>query len=109
MQTEEDVQMAWGITYLVKGFEDAYTLDCSNIESEVKVWWDDLVAQDTVATPNVRQEEPVEPMTDEAQFTTALFEGIYEILTDFSILVGAMEIYIDSSTALDQISKGKFF
>ena len=111
MQTEEDVQMAWGITYLVKGFEDAYTLDCSNIESEVKVWWDDLVAEtDTAAAPKVRQEEEAEePMTDEAQFTTALFEGVYEVLTDFSILIGAMEIYIDSSTALDNIAKGKFF
>ena len=48
-------------------------------------------------------------MTEGAVFTTALFEGIYEILTDFSILVGALEIYIDSSSALDNISKGKFF
>ena len=56
MQTEEDVQMAWGITYLVKGFEDAYTIDCSNIEADIKTWWDELTAQEeqVVAAPKVR-------------------------------------------------------
>ena len=110
--------MAWGITYLVKGFEDAYNIDCTNIESELSVWWTDLIAEEEAAASPIvsrsspivsQEEEELEPMTDEAQFTTALFEGIYEVLTDFSILVGAMEIYIDSSTALENIAKGLFF
>ena len=41
MATESEVHMAWGITYLVKGFEEAYSLDCSTFETDVNNWADD--------------------------------------------------------------------
>jgi hypothetical protein len=41
MTTEEEVHMAWGITYLVKGFEMAYSIDCSSLESDVNGWLED--------------------------------------------------------------------
>ena len=42
MSTDEDVMMAWAITYLIKGFESIYTIDCSNIEQEAADWFDSL-------------------------------------------------------------------
>ena len=42
MQTEDEVYMAWGVTYMVKGFEVAYNIDCSNIETEANEWLEEV-------------------------------------------------------------------
>ena len=38
-----------------------------------------------------------------------VFEVVYDVLNDFSIVIGAFEIYIDSSSALKTFTEGKYF
>ena len=106
MKTEEDVQMAWGITYLVKGFETAYNTDCTNFESDVNSLFqtDSSFNLFDFSWLNFNSEKPLllvgQDAADQAAYTTFVFEGIYAVFKDFSIVVGALEIYIDSSSAI---------
>lgn len=121
MKTEEEVHMAWGITYLVKGFETLYNVDCSNIETEVNDGIQTVVdwIDDALTTVGLKGQLPIainvegaivkQDATYDAEFTEMVFEAVYEVLTDFSLVIGAVEIYINSSSALETFQEGKYF
>ena len=54
--------MAWGVTYMVKGFEVAYQINdrCENIEDEADVWFDEVFTWLTsFANDGLKSEAPL--------------------------------------------------
>ena len=113
--------MAWAITYMVSGFETAYNIDCTTIESDVGAFFDQIkgwlgFGSSAAAAPKFTdytqlktKQKPAVRQESDTQLTDVVFESVYEVLTDFSILSGALEIYIESSSALENMAKGLFF
>ena len=90
MQSEEETHMAWGITYLVKGFESAYNTDCSSIESDVNGWLEDAANWFSSGFSNSGfnaegSQQPIVKQDDSAfnettEFTDMVFDVVYEVL-----------------------------
>ena len=73
METQEDVQMAWAITYLIKGFEKVYSLECSTVEADINKWITDTFGVSSVQGPQYQVMDfsdgiPFEVMVPKAKY-----------------------------------------
>ena len=130
IEDKDNLALAWSITYMVKGFETWYNLDCTGFGDQMDAFSQSIgiptgeeagyrpIVENHDGEMEIPDPEDKDPQQEygtadttnaTAAWTDAVFKSIYEVLTSLEVAVGMMESFIMTAEFIQEWYKGNYF
>ena len=129
--SNDELALAWSITYMVKGFDVWFKIRCGFISDFTSGLTSDVSGDPPKAEssrPSVMNhdedfnngkmpEDQEQPWYDDnsnsenqvANWTNALFKTIYEVISSLEYAIGGIEVFINTSEFIGEYEQGNYF